>query len=122
MTKILFALFGLAFSAQCWSMTANCTIEIQDVTSGTNYTVQHKIEYTVGLPGDRKEFALPGSSYKCYFTFFTLESGTSLSCQLDELGRNYVQSDRSVISEGKAKNNLAFRFGRSNFVIQSTCK
>ena len=122
MYKILLFIFALSFSAQCWAKTALCNIEIQDVSTGTKYNVTHKVEYTVGAAGDRKEFNLPGSNYKCYLTFFTLEGGTSLSCMLDELGHNYVQSDRSVIKEGFAKNNLTFRFGRSHFVIKSSCK
>lgn len=112
----------LLVSTQCWAKTANCSIETQDVSSGTKYTVNHNFEYTVGAAGDRKEFKLPGSSYNCHITFFTLESGTSISCQLDKLGHNYIQSDRSVIKEDLAKNNLTFRFGKSHFVINSSCK
>lgn len=122
MYKILIFIFTVSFSVQCWAKTANCNIEIQDVSTGTKYNVPHKIEYTVSAAGDRKTFNLPGSNYQCYFTFFTLESGTSLSCKLDELGHNYAQSDRSVIKEGFAKNNLTFRFGKSHFVIESSCK
>lgn len=120
--RIIIATFGLAFSMFSWSKTANCDIQIQDLNSGTNYSLQYEIEYTVDAAGDRKEFSLPGNSYKCYLTFFTLESGTSLSCQLDELGHNYIQSDRSVISEDLAKNNLVFRFDKSHYLIESTCQ
>ena len=48
--------------------------------------------------------------------------GTMLSCQFNELGHNFVQSDRSAVSEGFAKNNLSFRYQSSFYVLQSHCK
>lgn len=122
MYRILLFIFAVSFTAQCWAKTAICNVEIQDVSTGTKYNVTHKVDYTVGAAGDRKEFNLPGSKYKCYLMFFTLDNGTALSCELDEHGQNYIQSDRSIIKEGNAKNNLVFRYGKSHFVIKSSCK
>lgn len=122
MYKTLLFIFSAFFSVHVLANSAICNIQIQDVSTGTKYNVTHNVEYTVGAAGDRKVFKLPGSNYECYFTFFTLEVGTSLACKLDETGQNYVQSDRSVIEEENAKNNLVFRFGKSHYVIESWCK
>ena len=45
-----------------------------------------------------------------------------LACQLDELGHDFVQSDRSAIDEGDAKNNLSFRYKSSFYVLKSFCE
>ncbi|HHG86651.1 MAG TPA: hypothetical protein ENJ82_18020 [Bacteroidetes bacterium] len=122
MKKLTLIFLQLAVAPLSWASTANCNIEIEDVNAGTKYNVEQKFTNQPGSDAQRKHFKLPGSNYSCTLAFFNLESGTMLSCQFDELGQNFVQSDRSIIGEGNAKNNLSFRYESSFFVLHSSCK
>ena len=122
MSKLSFAFVLMAFSSLAWADTANCTIEIEDVNAGSKSKVEHSFTFKPGSEAQRKHFALPGSKFSCTLAFFDLKSGTMLSCQLDELGHHFVQSDRSAIVEGTAKNNLSFRYKSSFYVLRSYCK
>ena len=122
MSKLSFAFALMAFSSLAWADTANCTIEIENVNAGSKSKVEHSFTFKSGSEAQRKHFALPGSKFSCTLAFFDLTSGTMLSCQLDELGHTFVQSDRSVIGEVSAKNNLSFRYKSSFYVLQSYCK
>jgi hypothetical protein len=122
MSKLSFAFLLLAFSSPAWADTANCTIEIEDVNAGTKYKIENPFTLMPDSEAQRKHFALPGSNFSCTLAFFDLKSGTMLSCQLDEMGHNFVQSDRSAIDEQSAKNNLNFRYKSSFYVLQSYCK
>jgi hypothetical protein len=116
-------ILALAFSSLSWADTAKCTIEIEDVNGSTKYKVEQPFTFKPGSSwAQRKHFALPGSKFSCTLAFFDFNSGTMLSCDLDELGHNFVQSDRSVIDEGHAKNNLSFRYKSSFYFLKSYCK
>jgi hypothetical protein len=121
-SKLPFALMLMAFPSVAWADTANCIVEIEDMNAGSKYKIEHSFRFKPGFDAQRKHFALPGSGFSCTLTFFDLNSGTMLSCQLDELGHNFVQSDRSAIDEGPAKNNLSFRFKSALYVLESLCK
>ncbi|MFA5372475.1 MAG: hypothetical protein WC298_10950 [Sideroxydans sp.] len=116
-------------SSNALADTANCTIEIENVTAevqsktAAKQIVEFAFEFAPGAGAQRKHFDLPGGKYLCTLAFFNLDSGTSLSCErTDDFGNAYVQSDRSGISERSAKNNLVFRDGASHFVLDTTCK
>ena len=122
MSKLSLAFLLMAFSSLSWADTAKCTIEIKDVNLGTKLKVEQSFTLKPGSEAQRKHFALPGSNFSCTLAFFDLKSGTMLSCQLDELGHNFVQSDRSAIEERFAKNNLSFRYKSSFYYFESYCK
>ena len=109
--------------------TANCTVEIEDVTAevqskaAAKQIVQFAFELTPESKAQRKYFQLSDGLYLCTLAFFDLDSGTSLSCERkDDHGDTYVQSDRSGISEHAARNNLIFRDGSSHFVLNARCE
>jgi hypothetical protein len=112
----------MAFSTLALADTAKCTIEIEDVNAGAKYNVEQNISFNEGSAAQRKHFKLPGSNYSCTLAFFNLDSGTMLSCEFDELGHNFVQSDRSVVTEKQATNNLSFRYKASFYSLKSICK
>jgi hypothetical protein len=122
MKKFTLIFLLLAFAPLSWADTAKCNIVIEDVNAGTKYNIEQKFTFKPGADAQRKHFKLPGSNYSCTLAFFDLESGTMLSCQFDELGHNFVQSDRSVIDEKHSKNNLSFRNKASFYVLESICK
>ncbi len=122
MTKLTLTFVLTAFSSLTLADAAKCTIEIEDVNAGTKYNVEQKFSFKPGSAAQRKHFMLPGSNYSCTLAFFDLDSGTMLSCQFDELGHNFVQSDRSVVNEKQATNNLNFRYKASFYSLKSTCK
>lgn len=122
MSKFSFILILMTFSSFARAGTANCTIEIEDVNLAKKYKVEHSFTFKPGSDAQRKHFALPDSKISCTLAFFDLKSGTMLSCQLDELGHHFVQSDRSKIEEKLAKNNLSFRYKSSFYVLYSYCK
>lgn len=122
MSKLSFAFALMAISSLAWADTATCTIEIEDVNAGSKSKVEHSFTFKSGSEAQRKHFVLPGNKFSCTLAFFDLKSGTMLSCQLDELGHHFVQSDRSAIGEGSPKNNLSFRYKSSFYVLQSYCK
>ena len=116
---------GLMFSLySCLSLadTAVCTVEILENYSG----VKQKIEYAFSFKSGSKKaqwkhFKLSDNSFNCLLAFFNLSSGTMLSCQFDELGYNFVQSDRSGINENHSKNNLSFRYKAVQYYLESAC-
>jgi hypothetical protein len=121
MPRNILEIICLSVSVNCWSADVICKIQIEDVVAGTTYTVEHSFVSDKDF-GDRKQFDLPGSEYKCNLWLLNLNSGTTLSCELDELGHNFVQSDRSKIEEKDAKNHLSFRYKSSFFVLKTSCK
>ncbi len=123
MFKYSLSFLLLAISLHSWADTAVCTIVIQEVNAGTKQTIEHTFIFKPGAhEGQRKHFTLTDRPYLCTLAFFNLNSGTMLSCQFDELGHNFVQSDRSVINEAHARNNLRFRYKSSFYVLESVCK
>ncbi len=122
MSKCALIFLLVVWAPLSWAGTAKCNIEIEDVNAGTKHTVEQKFAFKSGSDAQRKHFKLPGSDFSCSLAFFDLESGTMLSCQLDELGHNFVQSDRSAVDEKLPKNNLSFRYKASFYVLESICK
>ena len=120
--KILLLLLTLTAYSTAWaanSAKGKCDIVIEDVGSGG---AKYKLEQTYSSATRfRKSFKLPGTNYSCTHAFFGLEKGTMLSCELDELGHHFIQSDRTSIDESKPKNNLNFRYKTSFFVIKTDC-
>lgn len=109
--------------------TANCTVEIEDVTAEvqSKTAAKHIVQFSFELPleseAQRKYFQLSDGLYSCMLAFFDLDSGTSLSCERkDDHGHTYVQSDRSGITEHAGRNNLIFRDGDSHFVLNAMCE
>jgi len=118
-----------ALSSSVLADTANCTVEIENVTAevqsktAAKEIVEFAFEFSPGGAAQRKYFNLPGGRYLCTLAFFNLDSGTSLSCEKKaDLGDTYVQSDRTNIEEHSAKNNLVFRNGADHFVLNATCR
>lgn len=106
----------MAFSPLLLADTTKCTIEIEDLNTGTKYIVEHKFSFSQGAAAQQRHFKLPGSDYSCTLAFFDLDSGTTLSCEFDEFGHNFIQSDRSVVTEKQAINNLSFRYKHLSIV------
>ena len=118
----LILLFSL-YSCLSLADTAVCTVEIQEVTSGVKQKIEHTFIFKPSSnEAQRKQFELRDNSFTCTLAFFNLNSGTMLSCEFDELGHNFVQSDRSVINEKHSKNNLSFRYKTVFYVLESACK
>lgn len=122
MYRLIVTFFLFSISVPCWSDAVNCFVRIYDVVRDTKYTIQEEFNLPVKASGETKHFKLPGTTYKCSLIFYGLDSGTSLSCQFDEMGHNFVQSDRTVIDEKSPKNNITFRFDANNYVIKSSCE
>lgn len=122
MYRLIVTLVLFAISVLCWSSEAGCVIRIYDVVSDTKYTIQEEFTLPVKRFGQTKHFDLPGTKYRCSLKYYGLDSGTSLSCQFDENGHNFVQSDRTVVDEVSPKNNLNFRLNGDNYVIKSLCE
>lgn len=121
MSKLSIDFLLMAISSVAWADIAKCVIQIQDVNLGTKYKVEQSFTVRLDSEAQRKHFALPGSNVSCTLAFFDLQSGTMLSCQRDELGHHFVQSDRSAIHEGRAKNKVSFRYRSSFYVLKSDC-
>lgn len=121
MIRTAFTVLCLLLPFYSWSASGHCEIEIEDVNAGTQYTVKHDFKSGEDDWAERKYFSLPGSSIRCTLAFFNLGTGTMMSCELDELGHHFVQSDRSAISEKNPKNYLTFRFETYFYVLQSSC-
>lgn len=118
----LILLFSL-YSCLSLADTAMCTVEIQEVTSGVKQKIEHAFTFKPGSnEAQRKQFELRDKSFTCTLAFFNLNNGTMLSCEFDELGHNFVQSDRSAINENRSKNNLSFRYKAVFYVLESSCK
>ena len=120
--RIAVAALPLSIWSYCWSAEAICEIEIEDVVSATTYSVEHSFESGIGFAAQRKHFDLPGSKIRCTLAFFNLDSGTMISCELDELGHHFVQSDRSVLDEQNPRNYLSFRYQSHFYVLKSSCQ
>lgn len=120
--KIAFLFLLTAISSTVWADTAKCVVKIEDVNRRTEYKVEQSFAFNPGSEAQRKHFALPGSAVSCTLAFFDLKTGTMLSCELDELGHHFVQSDRSALKEDLPRNNLSFRFKSSFYVLESSCK
>lgn len=119
---VVLAIAQIPISSAAWGSGATCLIEIEDFESATVFTVEHTFRESATDAIQRKHFPLPGKGRRCTLQWFNSEFGTSLSCELDELGQTFVQSDRTVIDEGTGKNSLRFRIGKAFFDIKSECK
>jgi len=123
MSKFLFAFLLVGISQHARAEKASCVVSIEDVNARATYTVEYSFDFErSSSQGQFRHFALPGRKYACTLAFFTLESGTMLSCALDEVGHHFVQSDRSVIDEERSRNNLTFRYEGSFFSLESKCE
>jgi len=123
MIRLLIFIFLLGATSISWAETAKCTIEIEDINSGSKYTVEQNFHLKTGTTTQKKHFALPGSQYSCTLAFFDLRSGTMLSCEDNrDMGHSFIQSDRSTLVEGRAKNNLTFRNKDYFFSLSAHCK
>ena len=119
--RTVFTAWCLLAPMYCWSAEAKCEIKIEDVHSGTTYTVNHAFTSREGFWAERKHFDLPGSPIRCTLAFFDLHTGTMISCELDEPGHHFVQSDRSALKEKNPKNHLTFRYKSYFYVLKSSC-
>lgn len=124
MKKVNYILISLVIllSSSALADEADCTIEIEDVNTGTKYKIDHHFTFTQESKAQWKYFKLPGSTYNCNFAFFNLGIGTMLSCELDEAGNDFVQSDRSGNKEVGIKNNLTFRHNNKFYTLLASCK
>ncbi len=118
----LILMFSL-YSCLSLADTAVCTVQIQEVTSGVKQKIEHAFTFKPGSnEAQIKQFELRDSSFTCRLAFFNLNSGTMLSCEFDESGHDFVQSDRSAINENQSKNNLSFRYKTVFYALESACK
>lgn len=102
--------------------TAMCTIKIQDVLKGTDYTVTAKFDAASNDAGRRKHFDTPGKDYSCTLAYFGLGNGTMLSCGFNgDLKETYFQSDRTSREDPRSDNYLTFRHRGAHFSIESKC-
>ena len=104
-----------------YAETAVCNIDIED-GNGTHYKITESYKSHNGAAGNKRAFKLPGSKIECTLVFFDLNTGTSLSCDFDEIGQNYIQSDRTLLNEKTINNNLTFRYKSKLFTIKTHCK
>jgi hypothetical protein len=101
---------------------AECTIKIQDVTAGTDYTVTAKFEAAKNDAGRRKQFETPGADFSCTLAYFGLGNGTMLSCAFNgDMQHTFFQSDRTKQEDPRSDNYLTFRHRKAHFVIESKC-
>jgi hypothetical protein len=114
---IIFVIFPAAHAGEAY-----CTIEIEDENGGVKYKIEQQFTYTGESHAQKKLFKLPGSKYNCSFTFVNLSIGTMLSCGLDEVGYNFVQSDRTGNKEVGVKNSLTFRHNNNFYKLAASCK
>ena len=123
MQRLLIVLFLFVFATYSWADTSKCSVEIQDINSGTKYTIEQVFHFETGDSAQRKNFDLPDGQYTCTLAFFDMKSGTMLSCEnKSDMGQSFVQSDRSAIEENTAINNLSFRNKDNFYSISSTCR
>lgn len=113
---ILFLIFGSTASS-----AATCKIKIEDVNKRNTYTLEEKFDE--GPAGRRKKFDAPGNDYECTLMFFSLKSGTMISCDFKkDGGKTFFQSDRSAIDEKNPRNKLSFRHGSSFISLDVSCE
>jgi hypothetical protein len=99
-----------------------CRIEVKDVNSSSSFQLDYEFNEDPDGLGQRRLFSLPGNGRQCILVWSDRNSGTSLTCELDELGETYVQSDRSLISEEDSKNFLLFSIGDAFFEVNVVCR
>jgi hypothetical protein len=121
--SVLAVLLVLLLSNHVFAASVMCNIEIEDVSKGVKYNVQHKPKLSGELDVDKFGFDVPGSDYRCWFTFFGLGNGSAIACEYNkDMGYTFFQSDRSVMKESPVKNNLSFRHKGSFIGIKTVCE
>lgn len=115
---LLFTMYASTSSAE----VANCEITIEEVNARTTYEIKHSFTFIPNPDwAQRKNFQLPGYEHTCTLAFFDFDLGTMMSCELDETGHHFVQSDRSGISNDNTRNHLTFRYKSEFFVLEPIC-
>lgn len=103
---------------------AHCEIVLIDLIGGYKFVIREAFSLIPDpdrMWAERRHFGLPGiADGRCTLAFFP-DHGTSLSCEMDPLGLQYVQSDRSMQKEFPNKNQLIFRFNDVHVSIDVTC-
>ena len=103
---------------------AHCDIVLIDLIGGDKSVILEAFSLIPDpdrIWADRRHFGLPGiADGRCTLAFFP-DHGTSLSCEMDPLGLQYVQSYRSMQKEFPNKNQLIFRFNDVHVSIDVTC-
>lgn len=98
-----------------------CQIDIKDVWSSLTFRIDHKFEEDTDGVAQQRLFRLPGDGRSCTLVWFSPDTGTSLMCELDELGETYIRSDRTEVNEKEPKNFLLFSVGDAFFDISVVC-
>jgi len=98
-----------------------CRVEIQVGVAYAPHTIEEVFDASID-DGQRVMFQVPGRDYTCWLAWFTNKGGTSLSCQFDDTGIRFAQSDRTALDEYPAFNNLRFSDDGVVVHIESECK
>ena len=99
----------------------SCFVDVSDGTTDGKQRITFQLKETEA--GRRVYFSVLDGEYSCNLYFSDRRHGTSLACELKrDLGRTYVQSDRSAVKENSQLNKLTFR-GSSNRIVdlESNC-
>jgi len=99
-----------------------CRVEVKDINSSLSFQLDYELNEDPDAVAQRRLFSLPGNGRQCILVWFDSKSGTSLTCELDELGETFVQSDRASISEEESKNYLLFSIGDAFFQVNVLCR
>lgn len=116
--KFLLPICFLAISVTANANSVECYVDVDDGSTEGKQRVTFRMKETEA--GRRVTFSVLNGSYGCNLYFSDRHHGTSLACELKrDLGRTYVQSDRSAVKEKSQLNTLTFR-DSSNRVVHLT--
>ena len=113
--------FFLLTSFVTQTHAVSCFVDIKDGTTEVKQRVTFQLKETEA--GRRVNFSVLDGDYICNLYFSDRRHGTSLACELKrDLGRTYVQSDRSAVKEDSQLNKLTFRESSNRTVdLESNC-
>jgi hypothetical protein len=117
----LFFLLILVGSVSANARGIECFVDIDDGTTTGKQRIIFKMKESAA--GSRVNFTALAGKYRCNLYFSDLRHGTSLACELiGDLGRTFIQSDRSAIKEASQVNTLTFRVDSAQIVdLRSDC-
>lgn len=117
---VLFVLFTIPHTT--FAVSVLCNVEIEDVSTGVKYNIEHNPKPEGVLGVDKFSFETPGNDYTCILSFFGLGNGSALACEYKgDMGYTFFMSDRSLLDENPVKNNLSFRHKDALIVIKTVC-
>lgn len=121
--KIVISFLMIGITSMSWAATALCKIEIKDVNKASTHRLEYKFTFKKDGDIQRKHFEIPGDEYACTLAISGNQKGTMLSCEyMADMGHTFFQTDRSVLSDRIATNNLAFRHKSAFIVVETRCE